>query len=56
MRKWHRPRIEALVTAGVDALALETIPCASEAEMLVEFIKEYPTVKAWLSFSCSVSN
>lgn len=55
MKRWHRPRIEALVTAGVDVLALETIPCASEAEMLVDFIKEFPNVKAWLSFSCRVS-
>lgn len=54
MREWHRPRIEALVEAGVDLLALETIPCKSEAEMLVELIKEYPAVKAWLCFSCNV--
>lgn len=55
MRNWHRPRINALVEAGVDILALETIPCVAEAEMLVELIKEYPNIKAWLSFSCSVS-
>lgn len=55
MRQWHLPRISALVEAGVDLLALETIPCRAEAEMLVELIKEFPTVKAWLSFSCNVS-
>lgn len=53
MKKWHRPRIQALVEAGCDVLALETIPCRVEAEMLVEMIKEYPTIKAWLAFSCS---
>lgn len=50
--KWHRPRIEALVSAGVDILALETIPCASEAEALVQLLQEYPNTKAWMSFSC----
>jgi homocysteine S-methyltransferase len=54
MRKWHEPRIAALVDAGVDLLALETIPCQEEAEMLVELIKKYPNAKAWLSFSCRV--
>ncbi|KAK9304623.1 hypothetical protein QLX08_004052 [Tetragonisca angustula] len=34
------------------AYALETIPCYQEAEALIELLKEYPNVKAWLSFSC----
>nr|CAH7721645.1 unnamed protein product [Callosobruchus chinensis] len=34
MRKWHLPRIKALIEAGVDMLAIETIPCSLEAEML----------------------
>lgn len=55
MRDWHRPRINALIEGGVDILALETIPCTAEAEMLIELIKEYPHIKAWLSFSCNVS-
>lgn len=55
MREWHRPRIQALVDAGVDLLALETIPCQEEAEMLVEMLREYPTIKAWLAFSCKVN-
>ncbi|XP_022918714.1 homocysteine S-methyltransferase-like [Onthophagus taurus] len=53
MRDWHRPRIEALIEAGVDLLALETIPCRIEAEMLLDLIKEFPNVKAWLAFSCA---
>lgn len=52
MREWHKPRIQALVEAGVDILAFETIPCLKEAEMLVKMLKEYPKMKAWLSFSC----
>lgn len=56
MREWHIPRIKALVEAGVDLLALETIPCKIEAEMLVELLKtDFPNTKAWLSFSVRVS-
>lgn len=56
MREWHRPRIQALLNAGVDYLALETIPAQAEGEMLVELLKEFPGQKAWLSFSCKVSH
>lgn len=56
MKEWHIPRIKALIEGGVDLLALETIPCKVEAEMLVQLLKEFPDVKAWLSFSVSVSN
>ncbi|XP_059048785.1 uncharacterized protein LOC131844018 [Achroia grisella] len=52
LREWHTPRIEALIEAGVDLLAFETIPCQKEAEMLVDMLNDYPLVKAWLSFSC----
>lgn len=56
IRDWHIPRINALVEAGVDLLAIETIPCRAEAEMLAQLLKEnYPSTKAWLSFSVAVS-
>lgn len=48
---FHRPRIEALVEAGADLLAFETIPTVREAEVLVDLLDEV-AVKAWLSFSC----
>ncbi|KAI5705189.1 hypothetical protein M8J75_012822 [Diaphorina citri] len=49
---WHRPNVEALVRAGVDYLALETIPAEKEALALVKLLREFPGQKAWLSFSC----
>ena len=52
MMQWHKSRIDALIDSGIELLALETIPCYQEAEALVELLKEYPNVKAWLSFSC----
>ncbi|XP_072943025.1 translin-associated factor X-interacting protein 1-like isoform X2 [Epargyreus clarus] len=52
LREWHKPRIDTLVSAGVDLLTIETVPCQKEAEVLVNLLKEYPSVKAWLTFSC----
>ncbi|KFB52772.1 AGAP002469-PA-like protein [Anopheles sinensis] len=53
LQKWHRPRINAIVEAGVDALAIETIPCRMEAEALLELLTaEHPTVRFWISFQC----
>ncbi|BES88619.1 homocysteine S-methyltransferase [Nesidiocoris tenuis] len=48
----HRHRVEAIVNAGVELLCFETIPCSSEALALIDLLKEYPNVKAWISFSC----
>ncbi|XP_045452448.1 translin-associated factor X-interacting protein 1-like [Melitaea cinxia] len=52
MREWHKPRIDTLVSSGVDLLALETIPCQKEALVLVDMLKQYPNTKAWISLSC----
>lgn len=52
MIEWHKSRIDNLVDGGIDLLALETIPCYQEAETIVGLLREYPNVKAWLSFSC----
>ncbi|XP_048855060.1 uncharacterized protein zgc:172121 isoform X2 [Brienomyrus brachyistius] len=49
---WHRPRLQCLVSAGADIIAMETIPSLKEAEALVELLREFPASKAWLSFSC----
>lgn len=53
--EWHRPRITALVDGGVDLLAVETIPCSIEALAVIQLLtKEFPNVKAWISFSIKV--
>lgn len=51
---WHKPRIQALVEAGVDLLLFETIPSIGEANILLNILNEYPNQKACLSFSCKV--
>lgn len=48
---FHRPRMRALISAGADLLACETIPCLIEAQALAKVLKEFPNVTAWCSFS-----
>ncbi|MDT9723323.1 homocysteine S-methyltransferase [Paenibacillus sp. ClWae2A] len=48
---FHRPRMAALIEAGADILAFETIPSLQEAQVLVDLLKEFPHAYAWLSFS-----
>jgi len=52
LEAFHRPRIAALVAAGADLLAIETIPSAAEAAALVAVLRGFPTARAWVSFSC----
>ncbi|BCW74855.1 homocysteine S-methyltransferase [Arthrobacter sp. NicSoilB11] len=47
---FHAPRIAALVDAGVDLLALETLPSFAEAEALLALSREHG-VDTWFSFS-----
>ena len=49
---FHRPRLAVLAASGADLLACETIPCLDEGIALVRLLKEFPSVQAWLSFSC----
>lgn len=49
---FHRPRMKALIEAGADILACETIPCLIEARALVRLLDEFQNIHAWISFSC----
>ncbi|MEK6721494.1 MAG: homocysteine S-methyltransferase [Chloroflexota bacterium] len=51
LRDFHAPRMEALLEAGADLLALETIPTVREAEVLAGLVIEFGA-RAWLSFQC----
>ncbi|MBV2354287.1 homocysteine S-methyltransferase [Streptomyces sp. J2-1] len=50
LERFHRPRVEALVAAGPDVLALETVPDALEAAALVRAVRG-SGVPAWLSYT-----
>lgn len=49
---FHRPRMRALIEAGADLLACETIPCLVEAQALGTLLDEFQSLRAWISFSC----
>ena len=51
LRDVHAPRIEALLEAGVDLLAFETIPTVREAAVLLDLLAESGAT-AWLSYQC----
>ena len=52
LTEFHRPRMKALIEAGADTLACETIPSPIEARALVKLLGEFESVSAWISFSC----
>ncbi|CBA16965.1 probable homocysteine s-methyltransferase protein [Xanthomonas albilineans GPE PC73] len=52
MRDFHRPRITALVDAGVDLLAFETQPSSAEIAALLALLEEFPQSVAW--FACTL--
>lgn len=49
-RDFHRPRIAALVEAGADVLAFETLPSFAEAQALLALTEEFD-VDSWFSFT-----
>jgi len=51
MKAFHRPRVKALLEAGVDLLACETLPSFTEAQALVSLLAEFPASSAWFSFT-----
>ncbi|UDY22475.1 homocysteine S-methyltransferase [Nocardioides sp. Kera G14] len=50
LREFHAPRLELLAEEEPDLIAVETLPDAEEAEVLVELLQRLE-VPSWLSFS-----
>ncbi len=48
---FHRPRLEVLLEAGADLLAVETIPTIREADVVVALLGELGA-RGWLSYAC----
>jgi len=48
---FHRPRVEALLDAGADLLACETLPSYAEIKALTVLLAEYPRARAWFTFT-----
>lgn len=51
LKEFHEERLQVLVKAQVDLLAIETIPDKTELLVLLELIKDFPEVPAWVSFT-----
>jgi homocysteine S-methyltransferase len=49
---FHRPRLEVLAHSGADLLACETLPCLREALVLARLLEDFPSISAWIGFSC----
>ena len=56
MKAFHRPRVAALLEAGVDLLACETLPSFAEAQALVSLLADFPDSSAWFSFTLRDAN
>lgn len=48
----HRPRIDALLEAGPDVLAFETVPALREVVVIGELLSEHDGVETWVTFCC----
>ena len=56
-KDFHRPRIQALLDAGCDLLAIETIPNGAEAAAILRLLaEEFPKTEAYLSFVAQSEN
>lgn len=56
-RDFHRPRIQALLEAGSDLLAIETIPNGAEAAAILRLLaEEFPQAEDYLSFVAQSEN
>lgn len=56
LETFHRARMHALIEAGADLLAIETIPSLQEAKVLSALLNEFPETYAWLTFSLKDKN
>lgn len=50
--EFHRPRVALLESAGADLFAFETFPSLLEAQAVFALLKDFPDIRAWISFSC----
>lgn len=49
---FHADRVEAMTGTNADFLAFETVPLLEEAEAILDALTRFPTLAAYISFSC----
>jgi homocysteine S-methyltransferase len=52
VRAFHRARLEVLVPTEPDVFAIETMPTATEARIVVDELRELTAAPAWVTFTC----
>ncbi|MGA1502268.1 MAG: homocysteine S-methyltransferase [Candidatus Nanopelagicales bacterium] len=52
---FHSERLEVLMSASPDLLAIETVPDLDEVDALVEVLRGHPDLPAWLTMTCADS-
>jgi homocysteine S-methyltransferase len=55
LKDFHARRLEVLIAASPDLLALETMPDTFEVEVLLELLSDCP-IPFWVSYSCKAGN
>ena len=55
VEKYHRDKLEVLVGAGADLIAVETIPRADEARLIAGILDDLGAPAAWFSFGARSS-
>lgn len=50
--EFHRSRLDILSRTPADLIAFETIPSFLEGQALVDLLRDYPGLTAWIAFSC----
>jgi homocysteine S-methyltransferase len=52
LRSFHAERLDWLIAASPELLAVETIPSGEETRVLATLLSERPAARAWVSFQC----
>lgn len=52
VRQFHARRLDVLVDTGADMFAVETMPTAAEADIVVDELRRRTDAPAWVSFTC----
>jgi homocysteine S-methyltransferase len=52
---FHAERFAIVVTTNADLVALETVPSLEEARALALALAQFPSISAWVSFTCKDS-
>ena len=50
--RFHAERLAVLEDTSADLIAFETVPSLEEAQAMVQALRQFPSIAAWISFTC----